>query len=249
MKRGKLLFGGAAGAMLALSASATQAAISYGTFVGPTTIYSNVNEDNQGLFGAPTLQGDTLDFGPGEFHAESSLSDDFGQFTAGYLTFVVESVNPLHYITSITLAESGIFRLFSVDEGGDPGDTFVDVSMEGVYQILAANNASPSSPIHFEATFDPEITGTFTLEDHETGPGTSTRWNGGYTITFPAEAQVTRVEISFTNSLLATSDPGTFAYIDKQELEITVNTQLVPEPASLTMLGLGAAGLLLRRRR
>src|SRR5690606_1346150 len=106
-------------------------------------------EDEQGLFGAPTLQpGDKLDFGPGNFNAESPLADDFGEFASGFLTFEVHA-KPGNFITSITLGESGIFRLFDVDEGGDPGDPFVDVSIEGVYQILAANNAPPTGSINF----------------------------------------------------------------------------------------------------
>lgn len=260
----------AAGCCLLLAAicqPALAAPINYGDFSGNTVEYTDVTEDsNSGdatpLFGAPTVSGDSLDFNPVGFSANSK--NGAADITDGQLKFGVVAKDPIGSdfgIQSITLSESGDTTMAGI--GTDSTTTAVfGYGVVDIYEVdgIAINNIS----VPFSLTFNPSG-GTFGLgTDGGGGPVFSTSWSGSATIdldailtanSVPFVVGATRINVNLDNTLLATSETGTETLIAKKDfggLSVTVNKPdpgEIPEPTTLMLVALAVMGSLFTRIR
>lgn len=237
------------------SATSYAASINYGNFSGATVNYIGVTEaSNSGdavpLFGPPTVSGDSLDFNPVGFNANSSNGG--ADITDGNLTFMTQA-KPGFGLFNMLIQEFGDTSM--VGFGNDT--TFTSVTLHGILNVQEVGGVginSVSIPISI-TNFNPSG-GTFGLaSDFGGGPGGTLPWNGSvlldFTLANPAIAAayasqgldpskpVTKVTLNFDNTLIAISQQGTSALIAKKDhVIITTNT---PEPTSLGLLLLATA--------
>ena len=209
--------------------------------VGDTVVYSDV-QDQDDLFGAPTLTGDTLTFTPQGFKAQAEGL--FGaDLTDGFLSTLIEA-KPGESIQGFTLTEAGAFRLTAAGGAGTAA-TAVDVSVIIKATVLATDDASFNTPVLLEV--DESI---FSANVADGALGRS--WRNSVNVDIASLAagagvvgNVTKVRLTLDNQLEATSELGTIAFIDKKAIGGVTIT--VPEPTSALFV-LGAGAMLLRRR-
>ena len=221
----------------------------YGTFVGDTVTYSGVFEDDDVLFGAPTITGDTLSFSPAEFLARSDGGESNNptpgpvDLVDGTLGFDLIS-NDGTGIDTFTLEESGAFALV----GSGTEATSVAVSVVFSANILEVDGVAINGPSQVVSTTS--LLNTNLVDS----PGLGQAWIGQAEFDISALAaselgitgDITRARISLDNQLLAISEDGSSAFIDKKNIDGVVIT--VPEPASVALLALGGIAVLARRR-
>lgn len=235
-------------ALTAVAGVAQATLFSYGSFSGANVQFNSVFEETGAelnpLFGAPTVSGDSLSFSPTSFAATSS----------GGGSSIVDSqigtrivANAGRAIPAITLSESGDYSLI----GSGTSLTSVFASAAVFIRIEEVNGAAVT-PIVFSGNLVMAPSSSFNLASP--GPGIAQIWSGsGF---FDLDAMVTgaglsgsatKVYMTLDNTLAATSQSGTVAFIKKKTFGGTALT-VVPTPGSATLLGLGliAAG---RRRR
>ena len=251
--------------------------INYGSFDGTTVTYESVREaansagDTAPLFGEPTvigiptpptypaspcilcaIPGDTLDFDPTGFGA--SATGGGVDITDGNLRFIVKA-KPLNSISNIQLTEFGDTTLIGA-LGTAASSTFARVA--GVANIQAVDGFGINSiQIPFSQTL-----ASFNLPGDA---GSGIPWSGTVLVdlttsnpivaaAFTAQGivptlGVTQASISFDNTLVATSEVGTFTLIAKKD-QLIIRTN-VPEPVTgvLALFGLVAGVLVSRRSR
>ena len=240
-------------ASLLIVSSIASATISYGDFSGLTVDFRNVEEDDQGLFGAPITVGDILYFSPTDFKVATAGAGGFDNLD-GTLQVLVDAKDGFD-IDSLELEEFGDYYL-NDNIGSGTIATNVQVVASTFITILEVEN-NPIIPITENglAVYKP-VGGIYDLINH--GPGVynfdEMEWeaevkfdidailaNAGYG---PNE-KATLVQFSLDNKLYAYSENGTVAEIAKKGNYVVALT--VPEPATMVLLGLG--GLLLRRKK
>lgn len=221
--------------------------ILYGDFAGSSVLYENVREDSQGLFGAPTLSGDTLAFTPLDFLAESNGGGI--NFTDGTLAFNLDA-NDGQAITSLTLEESGAFALESIS--GGTANTRVAVAAIFSVNILEVDGVA------FNGTSQIATSATLLEANLVDSPGLGQAWQASAIVDIAGLAasqlgitgNITRASVVLDNQLLAISEDGAFAFVDKKTVDFEPFTVAItiPEPASAALIGLGSLALLARRR-
>lgn len=228
----------------AVTASVSNAA-PYGDFSSPTGTVSFLNvADLHGLFGAPTVSGNSLDFSPNSFEADCALGaacPPTPHTVADTLVLDIDAAAG-NYIETINLSEAGDTTLSSFLSAYAAttvvGDVFVDVleidgtpvnGLNGNAQMVFSNGGQ-------YATTDPGGTGTRI-------------WTGflsidvGSVITGAGgSGQATLVRISLANTLTAFADSGASARIEKKDIDGLAIT-VVPEPGTALLMGLGLMGL------
>lgn len=231
----------AAAASLTAPGASAQTTFS-GPFVGDTVTYSDV-QDQDDLFGAPTLTRDTLNFTPQGFNAESIGGGI--DFVDGFLSTLIETNDGDTGITEFTLEESGAFSLESIGDGFGTGNTRVEVAVIFNVNVLEVDGSAVSVP--FLTSRETLLTANLVDDD-----GLGQAWTASTTIDIAALAaeegitgDITRVRLTLDNQLLAVSEDGTVAFVDKKGVRAVSIT--VPEPTS-ALLVLGGGALLLRRR-
>lgn len=250
--------------LLASICAPVQAAqINYGSHAGTNVIFVNVTEDTGAdeplpLFGPPTVTGNSMDFNPTGFDAASSGADS--DLTISNLEFMVTAKSGSR-IESITLSEAGDTTLAGNVTPGSMG-TASAAFTSGVLDIhevdfVGINHIS----VPFSMSFSPSG-GTFFLgTDGGGGPVYHTQWTGSATLDIEAILiangfsnfeGATKVSVDLNNVLTAVSEAGTSSEIAKKDFGVIVGTipgGEIPEPGLATLVGMGAIGLLLRRRR
>ena len=237
--------------------SANAAPIVYGDFDGDTVMYLDVQEESStdpgaSLFGAPTIGGDGLDFDPQAFAASSTGLDS--DVTDSNLQFTVMA-KPGFGVTSITFSEAGDTSL-----SGLAGDAQTTVAALFFVDILEVNIAGVLTPVSVSATpvmmtFSPQDSWLLSVD----GPG-SRAWTGSLFLdlgpTLAANglgnATATKVGVSLNNTLTASSTAGAAAFIQKKDADarvVTIETKVIPEPASLATLVAALAVASVGRRR
>lgn len=246
-------------------ASSLQAAIEYGDYVGNTVTYEGISEDSTTdavpLFGAPTINGNSLNFAPVSFGSHSSGAGGI-DITDGSLTTMI-TAHSGHAIGEIVLHEAGDYTMIGL--GG--ADTSAAVSSAVFVTVFGIEGAEDFDPIFFNTNmlFTPSD-GDFNLADDGMAIK-ATIWEGDLTIDVMAlledagqEGSPTMVTLTINNTLVTTSEAGTAALIKKKQwggMTMTVldpsNQQpVIPEPGSLIIWSLlGGIGIAFgwRRRR
>lgn len=246
--------------LVVLTANSVNAApIVHGAFPGLTVDYLGVQEESAtdpaqgsfpgpGLFGAPTVSGDNMDFNPQAFSASSS-GGGAPDNTDSNLQFTVMA-HPGKSISVINFSEAGDTKL-----SGLSGEAQTTVSMianaEITQQIIGGvpTNVSINLP-QLVMTFNPKNNFLRTVD------GTSSiGWTGNAVLDLSAYGNtVTKVFISLDNTLSAASEATTSAFIQKKDadaLTITVTTGEIPEPGTMIMAMIAAVfgcGVLGRRK-
>lgn len=237
---------------LALSvavASESGALINYGDFsdIPPGTVtYTDVRESSStdpvppALYGAPSINGDLLDFDPVGFGANSS-NGGF-DITDGQLNFTV-TAEPGQAINILNVSEGGDFSFSGVTP--DAG-TFLSVSVATTINILEVDGNTLGAPIEIFQT-DKFVIDYLTVGN---APETGLQlWSLDYSIDVlgaivgPSVLGATKIEVVIDNQLKTTTTTGNQAFVSKKDFNVNV-----PEPTSLALLGLGSLMMARRRR-
>jgi hypothetical protein len=255
-------FGMFALALLVLQVSfASATPINRGSFVGTNVIYADVIEESAtdpalvqpgplgGLFGEPTVAGDSLDFNPKGFAATSSNGGIPDQ-TDSNLQFMVVA-KPGKAVSSIAFTERGDTTL-----SGLSGDAFTSVSATIFVEISEVDGVPTDINIPSVSMLFTPSGGTYLLSADGVGPIYQTDWEGSAFIDIgpflPFGANATKVSVSLDNTLVALSQTGTTAFIQKKDFDgvtITVETNDIPEPTSIALAVLCLSLMTTQRRR
>lgn len=237
----------ALGLVSALLSASTAQAVLYGDFNGSTVDFLAVQDQN-GLFGAPTVSGDSLDFSPNTFEAicpgapscppDPALVDDT-------LTITIQA-NSGSYIDDVLLTEAGdtvlssFLNAFAATQVS--ATVFVDIfEIDGV----SVNNINGNAQMVFTNG------GQYTTTNGYLGTNV---WTGTLLIDLDAiiaanqaTGRATRVQLNLNNTLIAFAASGASARIEKKDIDGLAIT-IVPEPGTALLMGLGLAGLASVRR-
>ena len=244
---------------LAMFANDVTAITMYPDVMGDTVWYRDISEntksvgDPEPLYGPPTTLGDVLDFNPNNFDFVASSNTSLVDTTDGALSLMIEA-KPGYILDTICLEESGLVTLFTLD-----GDPFASVT--GLVELTINEVDNAVMPINLPGvipTFTPS-NGDFQHSVDAAGPQFNAAWQGLTKFNLydqlderqiDYEFGVTKVTLKIDNFLLAAaSGEGSLASIDKKEFMITTETDLIPEPATLTMALIAGIGVLQMRRR
>ena len=234
--------------------------VNHGNFLGTNVQFQQVTEttqsggDDECLFtapdgnpanaacaGAPLPVGDSLWFFPTVFTATATGASG-GDTTASLLSMFV-AANPLTTVDQLKIDEFGDVILAGI---GTPV-TNASVSMSGFVTVLATQSmVGMGTVIPFSGTFTPKS--TYSLN----GDVGTTLWSGSILADIAGalpNGDATLVQLQFNNVLNAFSEDGTSATIQKKVVSgPAIAVTIIPEPATLSLLGVGLLGLVLLKR-
>jgi hypothetical protein len=236
--------------------SSTSQAASYGNFIGTTVIYEAVTDGPLGLYGAPTISGDSLDFSPPDYSATCTGGPGCPSpvLTDEALLFHVQA-KPGSFIGSITLSEAGDTTLTAF-EGAQAFSSIaapVRIQVEEIDGVpLSVSNPGLiiSTPLNTGLTFNSG--GNF----QNAGPSSVTQaWNGSLLVDVDLlislaglSGRATRVDFVMDNALTAfATGEGATARIAKKDTDALTIT-VIPEPTTGLLIALGLTGLAAVRR-
>lgn len=212
-------------------ASPAQAAIQ--TLVGPNVTYQ-YDDALVGLFGLPSLSGNSLIFTPTNFKAQSH--NGAGIASATGTIHVKIFANAGFLFPSISVHEKGDYYLIGSD---------AQVAVGG--QIRAFSLSNPHAPhVTDPIVATAPLTVTTSLSSFST-----TNWEANATVNTPTSWSTDGVNLTIENILLAyTASPGSSAFIEKKFVGTAIVITPIPEADTYAMMlaGLGLIGWMTRRR-
>jgi hypothetical protein len=222
--------------------------------------FHNISQSGQGPgdppapYGPPTISGNTLSFAsPVAFAATSAngVFDIEDSFTDGLVTFDVDA-DPGTWITGLKLSERGGRNLFELILDSGTGSTRVNVIAIASIVITELDHGNtPLTP----AAEAPILVGFDLTWNLINDPG-AVLWTGMDAVDIEAillnrkvdfEHGATALDFIMDNQLFAISEEGTFAFIDKKRIDIDLETEMLPEPATALLVLLGLLGTSLGR--
>jgi hypothetical protein len=245
----KMLLGCVLAAVAAVPSAAWTASLNYGDKIAADLIYRQVTEDSitdpVPLFGNPIVSGNALVFSPQNFGATTTGGGI--DITDATLSTTLEA-NPGKSISNIILNEAGDYSLTGT------GTIFTTATVTATYflRITEVNNAPLPAPLASNGTLNLIPSGgTFDLINDG---GAGVIWTGSANIDVNAilaaasmQGVATKAILTFDNQLIAASETGSVSFIKKKTTDGVVII-VIPEPATLGLIG-GAAITMLRRRR
>jgi hypothetical protein len=205
-----------------------------------TNIFESSGTDAVPLYGPPTAFVVGMDFEPASFVATAGGGAQ--DVTDGQLNFTAMTT-ALGQITGIDLSEAGDYSLSGV--GGAATQALAGAIIRAtVTQINGVDVAPiPLTPVNATVGFNLQA-----------NPGLVQPWNLGLSLNVAAQLnpnqRATKVEVVIDNQLQALSESGSLAFIAKKDFRIDVDTEIIPEPATLMMMlgGCLALASVMRRR-
>lgn len=222
----------------------------WGDYADGDVMFLDVTENNSyanSLFapmpgtGGPIVAGNSLHFDPQAFAAQSiTNANDLVDST---LTTTIMA-GPNSGIENITISEFGDYSL----GGGVGGQAMAEVGAAFFWTVLEVDNQA----VNFATQATNLILGT------GSGPnggqyarpgddGTAVIWSGtanidlgGFLDSMQIAGDVTKVRLTFDNTLQTFADDVSSAFIKKKSIDIDVDTT-VPEPTTALLFGLGLA--------
>lgn len=199
----------------------------YGDFYGQDVDFIGVSEssetDSQALFGTPSVSSNSLVFMPAE--NDSTASNGESDETIGVLSMTVNAKGDQE-IRGVQILELG-----SAAISGQTTDA------------TYASYASDLEVIVSGTSYTDSVADTFYTS--------VSMWDGSTFVDLYGMGirGVTSVSVSFTSALATGSESGTTSHIEASLLdqEIMVGV-IIPEPATLALLGIGGLAALIRRR-
>jgi hypothetical protein len=228
--------------LLMLGFSTTANAVVYGDFMGTSVEFIGVQDQN-GLFGAPFVSGDSLDFSPNAFEADCSLDPACPPTPTTVddtLTITIQA-NGGSFIDDVLLTEAGDTTLQSFT-GAFAATVVTATVFVDIFQIngVNVNNINGNAVMVF--------TQNGQYESDDEGYGTHI-WTGSLLIDIDqiiadagATGQATRIQLNLDNTLTAFGASGATARIEKKDIDGLAIT-VVPEPGTALLLGLGLVAL------
>ena len=206
-----------------------------------TNIFESSGTDPVPLYGAPTAFTTGMDSDPQSFVSTANGGNQ--DATDGQLNYTVMSTNPLVSISSIDLFEAGDYSLTGVG-------TAVTQALAGaiiratVTQINGVDIAPLSlTPVNASVAFNLAA-----------NAGIVQPWSLGATLNVAAQLganqRATKVEVVIANQLLSLSEAGSLSLIAKRDSRVDIDTEIIPEPATLLLMlgGCLALAAVTRRR-
>jgi hypothetical protein len=185
-----------------------------------------------GLFGAPTLIGNSLVFTPGGSPGFSAQSDDGVKITNSTFSFMIMA-DPGYKLSGFNLFEGGDYLLIGnssrVSVGGQLRVKPVDLA------VMSAAIA-PSAPLNTRTSFEQFA---------------NTNWDASASISPTVALSSAAVSIENLLGSRARLVEEGYAFIEKKNVQLSFFLTPIPEPESFAMLlaGLGMLGVVARRRR
>jgi hypothetical protein len=219
------------------SAAAQAASINYGNH-GPVAgvsflqVTESSGTDPVPLYGPPTAFAVGLDFNPVGFAASSSGGG--ADITDGQLNYTMTNAAG---ISSISVFEAGDYTLAGVGGAGTSvnAGAIIRATVTEVNGVAVA----PINLLPVNASFSDALPGAAIVAP----------WSVGATLNvgLPGGQRATRIDVAIDNSLVATSEASTAAFIAKKEF--IVRGTVIPEPATFALAGMALCSLGLVRRK
>lgn len=187
--------------------------------------WSNGQSDN-GLFGSPLVTPTGFLFTPDAFNANANDADGLSQITTDTLSVVI-SPDADFAITGIRITELGNYNING--EGSvEANATLTASQVGGGFNVSDTMDTAPLFPVS------------------QTAGTTSDNWNGLAEVFLPVTGSDILIEVQ--NNMIAIAAPGSTAFISKIVVGGQFSVQLIPAPATVGFLGLGALAMGRRRR-
>ncbi|MDA8127383.1 MAG: hypothetical protein M0Z73_01610 [Betaproteobacteria bacterium] len=222
----------AAGALLLAQAFSGAAFAATVTLSGSSVDFT-FDDSLMGLFGQPTVSGDTLSFTPVNFTAQST--NGAGDVLTSNTANIQMTAHDGYSFSTLGLAERGDYML---DGGGS------SANVAGSVRVYDMSNPTRDVTTNIGSTAALDQTGL-----------TSHPWEASNSTDLSSWSGTKSINVTFQNLLVASTNGGSsLAYVDKKYGGLTANTvsSVTPVPeaqASAMMLaGLGLIGWQIRRR-
>jgi hypothetical protein len=247
--------------VLTFSGAAEAAFVSYTPQNGSSVNFTTISESSieptslgNALYNQPSAIGDALVFSELNFRAQSTGPQrdfDFVDFVDGQLNVTIEA-KPLYFINDLTVAEFGDYTL----QAGaiTPGAAYASVTVPTIFVTILERSGAPIAPVQVNGSMVWSAPGREFFRNVPPNPNTTPTsgiFSGAGSIDLVSATgfnDITKIAFSFNNQLYAESLPNASAAIAKKGVTLDVGSQLIPEPATLGLVGFVAGALLLRRR-